>query len=208
MLSVPVFDMNGKRTGEVQIDPEILGGRVRHRLIKQAVVMYQDRQRQDSARTLTRSQVEGSNRKLYRQKGTGNARAGMVRTPVRRGGGRAFARQDYRFRKSMPKKMRQLARDSAILAKIRVTEAVVVDGLKFDRPKTKSFATLMRAIGAGQGCVLALHQQDPNTVLSGRNVAKTEIRVLEEMTAYDILRRRVLVFTKPAFEKLAGRTVA
>lgn len=208
MLSVPVVNMSGKRTGEVQIDPAVLGGRVRHKLIKQAVVMYQDRLRQDSARTKTRAMVEGSNRKLYRQKGTGNARAGMVRTPVRRGGGRTFARTDYRFRKSLPKKMRQLARDSAILAKIKDSETIVLDGLRFESPKTKAFAGMLEAIGAARGCVLALHERDVNTVLSGRNVARTEIRLLEEMTAYDVLRRRTLVLTKPAFEKLAGRSVA
>ena len=111
MLSVPVCNMTGDRTGEVEIDPAVLGSKVRVRLMKQAVVAFLDHQRQHSARTKGRSDVEGSTRKLYRQKGTGNARVGMLRTPTRRGGGRTFARRGPRKRKGFPKQMRRLARE-------------------------------------------------------------------------------------------------
>src|SRR3990172_7924351 len=119
MLSVPVFNMKGERAGEVEIDPEVLGGRVRTRLLKQAIVAFLDHQRQDSARTKGKAQVAGSTRKLYRQKGTGNARMGQIRQPVRKGGGRAFAKRVPPAMKEFPKKMRRIARDNAILAKIQ-----------------------------------------------------------------------------------------
>ena len=204
MLSVPVFNMKGERAGEVEIDPEVLGGRVRTRLIKQAIVAYLDHQRQDSARTKGKAQVEGSTRKLYRQKGTGNARMGQIRQPVRRGGGRAFAKRGPRSTKELPKKMRRLARDSAILAKIQAQEVKVIDGFHCDAPKTKPFASMLSALTATKGCVFALHAYDSKAYLSARNIPDTEIKVVDELSAYEILRRRVLVLTKPAFARIAS----
>ncbi|RME38340.1 MAG: 50S ribosomal protein L4 [Planctomycetota bacterium] len=202
MLSVPVYTMNGEPAGEMSVDPAVLGGRVRVKLLKQAVVAYLDHQRQHSARTKSRSDVEGSTRKLYRQKGTGNARAGMIRTPVRRGGGRAFAKRGPRAHKGFPKAMRRLARNSAILAKIESGDALVVADLSFPEPKTKRFVSMLSALKVDGGCVLALHEADRNAYLSGRNLPKTEIKPLAELHAYEILRRRKLILTKPALERL------
>lgn len=202
MLVVPVFDMKGKSTGTLEIDPAVLGDQVRHRLIKQAIVAYLDHARQDSARTKRRSDVEGSTRKLYRQKGTGNARAGMLRTPVRRGGGRAFAKRGPRGTKVLPKKMRRLARNSAILAKIQSQDAMIIDDLTCEQIKTRTMASMFSALGLDSGCVLTLHERDENVWLSSRNIPRTEVRVLEDLNAYDVLRRRKLVLTRPAFERL------
>jgi len=208
MLAVPVFNMAGKSTGQVEVDPATLGGRVRHALIKQAIVAYLDHQRQHSARTKGRSDVEGSTRKLYRQKGTGNARAGMIRTPVRRGGGNAFAKSGPRRIKDLPKKMRRLACQSAILAKIHANDVVIVDDLVCPTVKTKAIATMLSAIQADRGCVLATHELDRSVYLSGRNIPKTEIRCVDELWAYEVLRRRKLVLTRPAFDRLIGRACA
>ena len=206
MLSVPVVNMKGDPAGEVTIDPAVLGGRVRAALIKQAIVAYLDHQRSDSARTKGRAAVAGSTRKLYRQKGTGNARAGMIRTPVRRGGGRAFAKRVPHSPKELSKKMRRLARDSAILAKIKASEVVVLDGFQCAAPKTKAFATMLTAIGADRGCVFATVEYDRAAYLSGRNVARTEVRSVDEMSVYDVLKRSRVVFTRAAFERLSTRT--
>lgn len=205
MLAVGIFDMKGKRTGEMKVDPSVLGGYVRPRLIKQAIVCYQDHQRLDSARTKRRSDVEGSTRKLYRQKGTGNARAGTIRTPIRRGGGRAFARRDPRSRKDLPKKMRRLARDNAILAKIKTKDVIIVDPLHYEEPATQTFATMLSALEADRGCLLALHEHDRNTYLSGRNIPRTDIRLIDDLNAYEVLHRKKLIFTKPAFERFLER---
>jgi large subunit ribosomal protein L4 len=208
MLAVPVFTVQGERTGEVQIDPDLLGGRIRPRLIKQAIVAFLDHQRQHSARTKGRSQVEGSTRKLYRQKGTGNARAGAIRTPVRRGGGRTFAKRAPRAAKGFPRKMRRLARNSAILAKIRANDVLIVDGLVCDPVRTKTVASMLAALGADAGCVLATLEHDHNVYLSARNIQAADVRVVEELSAYEVLRRRKLIFTKPAFERLASSPAA
>lgn len=202
MLAVPVFNTSGTQSGEIEVDPAALGGRVRPRLIKQAIVAFLQHQRQYSARNKRRSDVDGSTRKLYRQKGTGNARAGMVRTPVRRGGGRAFAKRIPGATVVMPKKMRRLARNSAILAKIEANEVIVVDGFACDAPKTKLFAQMLSAVGVDRGCVFAVHESSKDVYLSGRNLPRTDVRMVGELNAYEILRRNKVVFTKPAFEHL------
>lgn len=206
MLVIGVFDMKGKRTGEVEVDPSVLGGHVRPSLIKQAIVSYLNHRRQDSARTKSRSDVEGSTRKLYRQKGTGNARAGMLRTPVRRGGGRTFAKRGPRRSIDLPKKMRRLARDSAILAKIKSEDVMIVDPLQYKTPATKDFSKMLVALEANRGCLIAMHEQDRNTYLSGRNIPKTDIRIIDDLNVYEVLHRKKLIFTKPAFERLIQRS--
>jgi large subunit ribosomal protein L4 len=200
MIDVPVYNMSGKQTGSLQVDENLLGGKVRIELLKQAVVMWTANQRQGSARTKSRGMVEGSTRKLFRQKGTGNARMGTVRQPVRRGGGVTFAKSDRSFRRDMPKKMRQLARNSALLAKLKSNSVVIIDPLTFDAPKTKTFYSMLKAVGADQGCVFATEAANSVLFKSGRNIAKTDIRQVHELNAYEILRRRKVVFTKPAFE--------
>jgi large subunit ribosomal protein L4 len=203
MLSVAVFNMRGEERGRLEIDPAVLGGVVRPRLIKQAIVAYLDRQRQDSARTKGRGDVEGSTRKLYRQKGTGNARAGNIRTPLRRGGGRTFAKRIPGRRLELPRKMRRLARNSALLAKIQSDEVVVIEDLAFTEPKTKPLHVMLQSVGADNGCLLTLDEYDRNVLLSGRNLPRTEIRVLDDLSAYDVLRRKKVLMTKPAFTRLA-----
>lgn len=208
MISVPIFDMEGQRKGDAEIDPSVLGGRVRPELIKQVIVAYQDHQRVRSARTKGRSQVEGSTRKLYRQKGTGNARAGAIRTPVRRGGGRTFAKRAPGAYKDIPKKMRRLARNQAILAKIQSQDVLVIEDLECSEPKTKTLVKMFSAVGVDRGAVLALHQPDRNVYLSGRNIPDTEVRVAAELNAYEVLRRPKLIFSKPAFEQLSrGKSI-
>jgi len=177
---------------------------VRPRLIKQAIVAFLDHRRQDSARTKSRNDVAGSTRKLYRQKGTGNSRPGPIRTPLRRGGGRTFAKRSARRFVVLPKKMRRMARNSAILAKIQSEDVYVIDGLQCPEPKTKPFANMLKALGVSRGCLFALKEKDDNVYRSGRNIPNTDIRVVDELNAYEVLRRPKLIFTKEAFERLSA----
>jgi len=204
MIDVPVYNMNGEQTGSMKIDETALGARVRLDLLKQAVLMWRSNQRQGSARTKSRGMVQGSTRKLYRQKGTGNARAGASRTVVRRGGGVAFAKTERNYHKDMPRKMRRLARNSALLAKLQAGAVAVVDPLGMEMPKTKQFASALKAVGADRGCVLALNTIDPVIYKSGRNIPKTEIRQVQDLNAYEILRRRKVLFSKGAFEAVVA----
>lgn len=201
MLSVPVYNIKGDRVGAMEIDPEALGGKVRPSLIKQAVVAFLDHQRQQSARTKGRKQVAGSTRKLYRQKGTGNARAGTIRTPVRRGGGRTFSKRVPGSFQDIPKKIRRLACSNALLARIEDNDVLVLDDLRLSTPKTKPFVGILNALKIDRGCVLATSELDRNVFLSGRNVANTAVRVVDELNAYEVMRRRKVIFTKPALER-------
>ncbi len=202
MIDVPVYSEDGKQVGTVSLDEERFGGQVRPALLKQAIVMYQANRRQGTVGTKSRGMVSGSTRKIYRQKGTGNARMGPVRNPVRRGGGHTFAKRTRDFSQSMPKRMRRLARDNAILAKAQSNDVLVVEELGYSEPKTKRFAGLLAALGADRGCLVALHEPDENVWKSARNIPKTEVRNVEQLNAYEILRRRKLMLTMPAFKAM------
>jgi len=200
MIDVPVYDTSGNQTDSLQVDEAVLGGEVRMDLLKQAVVSYRANQRQGSARTKGRSMIEGSTRKLYRQKGTGNARMGSVRNPIRRGGGHTFAKLERSFRRDLPRRMKQLARNSALLAKLQASNVAVIDGLTMEAPRTKVLHGVLKALGADGGCVLALDGPNEAIYKSGRNLPKIEVRQVQDLNAYEILRRKKLLFTRGAFE--------
>ena len=204
MINVPVYNMSGEQTGSMEVDEARLGGKVRLDLLKQAVVMWQSNQRQGSARTKNRARVEGSTRKLFRQKGTGNARMGTVRTCIRRGGGVAFAKLERNIRRAMPKKMRRLARNSALLAKMQAGNVLVVDPLTVAEPKTRPFFQMLKKLGADRGCVLAMEEPSSAVFKSGRNIPKTDIRQVHELNAYEILRRRKVIFTRKALDAVVA----
>ena len=204
MLSVPVYNESGEQIGSEQIDAAALGGKVNVRLLKQAVVMYEANRRQGTVAQQTRAEVEGSTRKLYRQKGTGRARRGNLRTPVMKGGGRAFPRKPRDFSKDMPKQMRRLARNQAVLAKIEAGDLAIIDGLHFDAPKTKRFATLLRKMKGERGCTFATRGVDATLYKSGRNLPRTDVVDVAELNAYAILARPKLIFTRDAFATFRG----
>lgn len=204
MLEIPVYDSQGNPAGRVEVDPQLLGGRVRPALLKQAIVMYQANLRRNSSATKSRGMVSGSTRKLFRQKGTGNARMGTRRTNLRTGGGVAFAKGRQNFAQKMNKKMRRLARNNAILAKITSNDVVVFESLGVDKPSTKQLATLLRAVGADRSCLVAMDKVDRTVYLSGRNLPKTDVRLLGEVNAYEVLRRRKLVMTRAALDALVN----
>src|SRR5882762_2684436 len=137
MIEVPVYNQTGQEIEKIQVDEQKLGGTVRKQLLKQAIVMYHANQRQGTVRTLARGEVAGSTRKMFRQKGTGNARTGGIRNPIKRGGGHAKQKRPKDWRLAMPKKQRRLARDSALLSKFRAGDVRVVDQISLEQPKTK-----------------------------------------------------------------------
>src|SRR5580698_1225742 len=122
MIEVPIYNQTGEKIETFSVDEAKLGGEVNKALLKQAMVMYHANQRQGTVRTLARGEVAGSTRKIFRQKGTGNARMGTIRQPVRKGGGHAKQKRPKDWRQAMPKKARRLARNSAILSKIQSNE--------------------------------------------------------------------------------------
>src|SRR5438034_4791392 len=132
MIEIPIYNLDGKEIDKIQVDPAKLGGEVRPHLLKQALVMYHANKRQGTVRTLARGEVAGSTRKMFRQKGTGNARTGGIRNPIKKGGGHAKQKRPKDWRQSMPKTARRLARNSALLAKFQSSNVRVIDQIKLD----------------------------------------------------------------------------
>jgi large subunit ribosomal protein L4 len=202
MIDVKVYNREGKEIESVQVDEALFGSEVRYTLLKQAIVMYHANKRVGTAATKSRGMVEGSTRKLYKQKGTGHARAGNARTPVRVGGGVAFAKVARDFGKDMPKKQRRLACDSAILAKLLSGGVMIVDELNFDAPKTKEFARVLGNLKIDRSCLVTVGQQDTMIYKSARNLPKVDVMVVTDLNAGDICNRQKLLFTKDAFNAL------
>jgi large subunit ribosomal protein L4 len=202
MIELAVYNRDGKEIESLQVDEKAFGGRVRYPLLKQAIVMYHANKRIGTAATKSRGMVEGSTRKLYRQKGTGNARMGSVRTNLRKGGGVAFGKYARDFGKQMPRKQRQLARNSAILAKFKSLNVVVVDELSFASPKTKDFATVLRNLKIDRSCLVTIPQLDMNVYKSARNIPRIQVLPLAELNAGDICNRAKVLFTKAALLSL------
>ncbi len=200
MIEVNIYNQDGDEAGTLQVDEARLGGEVRTHLLKQALVAYHANQHQGTAASKSRGMVDGSTRKIFRQKGTGRARMGTVRTNVRRGGGVAFAKQARSMRKGLSKKMRRMARDSALLAKLQSEDVLVIDQLSYDTPKTKPFVQLLGKLGVDSSCLLALEGQDRNVYLSARNVDRVSVTSGGQLNAYELLNHRKLLITRQALE--------
>src|SRR6516164_9348997 len=146
MLTVPVYNPSGEKVGEETIDPADFGGEVNKQLLHDVVLMHLAARRVGTVNTRGRADVAGSGKKLFRQKGTGNARAGSKRTNKRKGGGVAFARRNRDYRYTMPKKAVRASIRMALLSKFQDNQALVLDGLKLTQPQTKVVAKALRAI--------------------------------------------------------------
>jgi large subunit ribosomal protein L4 len=205
MLEVPVYNTSGEQVETLQVDEAVFGSEVNASLVKQAVVSYQANRRQGSVATKGRGMVSGSSKKLFRQKGTGHARRGTLRTGKVRGGGMTFAKTPRDFRQRMPRKMRKAALRSAILAKILGSDLLVVDGLAVEAPKTKVMADLLKNLQVSRSCLLTLAQRDANVYLSSRNHPDLTVRTAEELNAFDVATRQKLVVTKDAMSRLMGQ---
>jgi large subunit ribosomal protein L4 len=206
MIEIPVFGKTGQQTSSIQVDEEKLGGKVHMKLLKQSVMMYQANLRQGTASSKSRSEVAGSNRKLFAQKHTGNARMGMNRTPSRRGGGKAFGPKPRDFGWQMPKKALRLATRSALLAKFKDGEIKVVESLAADEIKTKRTVELLHTLKLDGSCLLVTAAYNRNLLLSTRNIPGAGVAVAADLNAYEILKHRWLVIEKEALVRLAGAT--
>jgi large subunit ribosomal protein L4 len=209
MTTLPVYDMTGTQVGDYEIDPQMLAPKISKQLLHDVVVMYLANQRQGSNKTKSRGEVSGSTKKIYKQKGTGNARMGAKRNPVRRGGGHANARQPRSYYYRLPRKAVQAATRMAIAAKISSGSVIVVDKFAMDAPRTKTLALAFKAMGLeGLTKTFATNGLDKNLYLSGRNIEGLTISPVSDLNALIILRPRKLVMTKDALDWLKSRASA
>jgi len=203
MASLPIFDRKGAEVGRYEIDPKDLAPRISKQLLHDAVVMYQANQRQGTFRTKARGEVAGSTKKMYRQKGTGNARAGSRRSGVRRGGGHIFAKRPRDFSYRLPRKALQAATRMAVASKIRDAQLVVIDDLSFSAPRTKEMNSILKALKLSDVSTLVTTAAvDRNVYKSGRNIKGIQVLPVAELNALAVLTPRRMLVTKAALDAL------
>lgn len=204
-MDIPVYNMQGAEVARMTVDEKSLGGTLNPALIKQAYVRYHTNTRQGSARTKNRHEVEGSTRKIYKQKGTGNARHGDRKANLFKGGGHGHSKKRTRedFRQDMPKKMRRKANRNAFLAKLLDNEVRVVDKIVFAEPKTRQFKDFIDALKIDRSALVALPCEgatSANARLSGRNVESVTLVPSHQINCFNMLNHRFLVIQRADLE--------
>lgn len=204
MLEIPVFSPDGTKLESLQVDEALFGSKVRHELLRLAVLRQENNRRVGTAATKSRGMVDGSTKKLYRQKGTGRARMGTRRTNLRRGGGVAFAKQPRSFRQSMPRKARKAALASALLARMLDGQVCVLSELSLAEPKTKVIADVLEALKIDGPCLLSTAGVDENVWKSSRNIPRLRVRPVADLNPWEVLWSTRVVFTREAFDALVA----
>ena len=231
MLSIPVFNAAGQKVGEESIDPADFGGAVNKQLLHDVVLMHLAARRVGTVNTRGRADVAGSGKKLFRQKGTGNARVGSKRTNKRKGGGVAFARRNRDYRYAMPKKAVRTAVRMALLSKFQDGQALIIDGLSIgEKPSTKVVVNALKAIrrpdlteaeateSVGESkaktlsrtldqrtILIGLPDHNPLIYRSARNIEGVQVAPVADFNTYDVLKQRYLLLTREALTALKAR---
>lgn len=199
-MQIDVLNSKGEKTGRaVELPEDIFNVEPNDHVIYLAVKQYLAAQRQGTHKTKTRAEVQGSSKKLHRQKGTGGSRKGNIRNPLYKGGGTVNGPKPHAYSFKLNRQVKDLAKISALSYKARENKIVIVEDLKFDAPKTKTFATMMGGIAAGaRKSLLVVAEYDQNVYLSGRNLTSNKTSVLSDMNTYDLMNASVVVFTESA----------
>ncbi len=209
MLKLNVYNRQGDTVGSVDVDPAEFGGEVNRQLLHDVVLMYLANQRAGTHSTLRRGEVAGSTKKLFRQKGTGNARVGPKRTNKRRGGGTSKGPKPRDYEYHMPKKAVRAATRMAVLSKFQDQEAMIVDELSVKEIETKQIATVLKALKLkGTTTLLGIAEYDDNLFKSARNIEGLEVFPVSQFNAYTVLRQKRLLLTKAALESLQRKPKA
>ena len=206
MPKLNVHDVKGKKVGTYNIEVTDLAPRINKQLLHDAVVMYQSNLRQGSHKTKNRHEVSGSTKKMYRQKGTGNARAGHRKSGIRRGGGhmKQIHPRDYSY--SLPRKALQLATRMALASKVQDDEIVLIDKLEFGAPKTKEMAGILKTLGCeGQAVLVATAGYDVNVYKSGRNIDRVNVSPASDLNALSILSAKRVLMTTAALDAIKAK---
>ncbi|MGD9721883.1 MAG: 50S ribosomal protein L4 [Pirellulales bacterium] len=206
VAKIAVYNRAGKEVGHYEIDTTELAPRINKQLLHDAVVMYQSNQRLGTAKTKSRAEVAGSTKKMYRQKGTGNARAGSRRSGIRRGGGHIFAKRPRDWSYRLPRKALQSATRMALAAKIRDNELTLIDELSFSSPKTKDMAAILKVLGLNTASLLvATAEHDVNVYKSARNIDQVTVSPVNELNALNLLAPRRVLMTKAALDAVRAK---
>jgi large subunit ribosomal protein L4 len=201
MVQLPVFDKSGKQVGKLDVDVDAIAPKINRQLLHDVVVMYQNNARQGTKATRSRGMVSGSTKKMYRQKGTGNARAGSKRSPIRRGGGHAFALTTRDFSHHLPRKAVRAATRMAVASKIKNDQLVVIDELTLERPQTKGVASILKALKLdGLSTIIATAGHDTIVHKSARNIARVTVSSVADLNALAVLKPQRMLITQAALK--------
>jgi large subunit ribosomal protein L4 len=204
MATIDVLNTTGEKVAEAELADDIFAVVVKPSVMHQVVTAQLAARRAGSAAVKRRSDVKGSTRKLYRQKGTGRARKGDIKSPLLRGGGVIFGPNPRSFDKKVPKKVRKLALKMALSSKLQDNDLMVVDNLEMERIKTKDFVDIINALAADNALIITTDKNE-NLERSSRNVPNIKVMRTEGLNVYDILKHRKLVLLKGSLEGIEGR---
>ncbi len=202
MPVVALYNVKGEQVGEIELNEKVFAAEINQSLIHDVVVMQNANKRQGTAATKTRGLVSGGGRKPWRQKGTGRARAGSIRSPIWVGGGTAFGPTPRSYNYTMPKKARRAALRSALSAKLASEDIMVIDSLEISGPKTKEIADILKNLGVAGKAMLIIGQYDSSIYLSSRNIQGVKSSPAKEINVSDVMNYGKLIFTKEAVEKI------
>lgn len=200
-MQVPVYGLNGEVVDNIEISDHVFDVPFNEAVVHQAVVRQRANARQGTASAKTRAEVSGSSRKLFRQKGMGYARAGSVKSPLRRGGGIIFGPKPRSYRQAMPKKMRRLALRCALSAKARDGELAVLESLAFDEPKSKEMARILGTLKIDSTALVVTSEPKANVVKSARNLPGVATQTADLLNVVDILSRHTLLMEVAAVRR-------
>jgi len=195
---VKLYDMNGKEQGEVELSDAVFGAEINEALMHDVVLMYQANQRQGTSATKTRGLVSGGGKKPWRQKGTGRARAGSTRSPLWRKGGTIFGPQPREYGYTMPRQARRAALRSALSAKVKAGEMILVDRLALDQAKTREMARVLENLKAADGALIVTDQPDEALRRSSRNIPGVDVVGAAGLNVYSVLTHDRIVMTRDA----------
>jgi len=207
-MKLTVKDTNGKDQGELEVGFQLVEGGKGTQAVHDVVVAYRAAQRSGTACTKTVGEVAGSNKKPWRQKGTGRARAGSVRSPLWRGGGVVFGPKPRDFSKIVSRNTRQLALRKALTERLNAGDVVVVEELKLDSPKTKGMVELLSKLGLDKTVLVVSADAEKNTLLAARNLRHVSVVPAAALNTYETLRSDKLLFTRAAFGQIEQRLKA
>lgn len=202
MAKVKVVNLTGSEVGEIELNDKVFGIEPNEAVLFEAIIAQRASLRQGNHKVKGRSEVSGGGRKPWRQKGTGRARQGSIRSPQWRGGGIVFGPVPRSYSYKLPKKVRRLALLSALSSKVREESLVVVDALSFDAPKTKDFAKVLKDLSIAKKALFVTADLDENVALSARNIAGITVVSASGINVLDLVGHDQLVMTKAAVEKV------
>ena len=202
-MELAVLDKSGKDTGrKITLNDEVFGIEPKDHAVYLDVKQYLANQRQGTHKAKERAEITGSTRKLKKQKGTGTARAGSIKSPVFRGGGRIFGPRPRNYDFKLNKKLKRLARKSVLSAKAKANNLLVVEDFSFESPKTKDFVKFTADLGLGSKTLVVTKDHNQNLMLSGRNIQKSSVVSVNEISTYDLMNASKVVLFETAVSEI------